>query len=143
MREYRIQCETDPMPAGQQPIGSAHTPNPVTSSPHDLQGPCPLTCNGTANNPQSSTVARSHSMELATESPLPRWVCVARVRDACDSHQRVSVLSAPAINRGFGRELTPGEALGVDRHPAMGVRIETWHGPRRPSTRGATFPNCG
>ena len=33
MREYRIQCEADPMPAGQQPIGSAHTPNPVTSSP--------------------------------------------------------------------------------------------------------------
>src|SRR5450830_1005948 len=76
MREYRIQCETDPMPAGQQPIGSAHTPNPVTSSPHDLQGACPLACNGTANNPQSSTVARSHSMELATESLLPRWVCV-------------------------------------------------------------------
>src|ERR1035437_9449307 len=76
MREYRIQCETDPMPAGQQPIGSAHTPNPVTSSPHDLQGACPLACNGTANNPQSSTVARSHSMELATEPLLPRWVCV-------------------------------------------------------------------
>src|ERR1035437_3701340 len=76
MREYRIQCETDPMPAGQQPIGSAHTPNPVTSSPHDLQGACPLACNGTANNPQSSTVARSHSMELATEPVLPRWVCV-------------------------------------------------------------------
>jgi len=64
------------MPAGQQPIGSAHTPNPVTSSPHDLQGACPLACNGTANNPQSSTVARSHSMELATEGIKPRWVCV-------------------------------------------------------------------
>src|SRR5665647_2259850 len=76
MREYRIQCETGPMPAGQQPSGSAHPPNPVTSSPHDLQGACPLTCNGTANDPQSSTVARSHSMELATETHLPRWVCV-------------------------------------------------------------------
>src|SRR5665811_461241 len=76
MREYRIQCETDPMPAGQQPIGSAHTPNPVTSSPHDLQGACPLACNGTANNPQSSTVARSHSMELATEQKMWRKVWV-------------------------------------------------------------------
>src|SRR5665647_2577803 len=76
MREYRIQCETGPMPAGQQPSGSAHPPNPVTSSPHDLQVACPLTCNGTANDPQSSTVARSHSMELATETHLPRWVCV-------------------------------------------------------------------
>jgi hypothetical protein len=44
--------------------------------PHDLQGACPLACNGTVNNPQSSTVARSHSMELATEPREPRWVCV-------------------------------------------------------------------
>src|SRR5665647_807278 len=89
MREYRLQCETDPMPAGQQPIGSAHTPNPVTSSPHDLQGACPLACNGTANNPQSSTVARSHSMELATECSEPRWVCVL-VRSLADRSRHLA-----------------------------------------------------
>src|SRR5665647_799824 len=76
MREYRIQCENDPMPAGQQPSRSAHPPTPVTSPLHDYQRACPLTCNGTANNPQSSTVARSHSMELATERSQMSKVCV-------------------------------------------------------------------
>ncbi|MHB1473718.1 MAG: hypothetical protein ACYDDU_05835 [Dermatophilaceae bacterium] len=33
----------------------------------DPQRACPLTCNGTAFDPQSSTIARSHPMELATE----------------------------------------------------------------------------
>src|ERR1035437_781623 len=68
MREYRIQCEDAAVPAGQQPSGSALSPTPVTCTLHNLQGACPLTCNGTVKDHQSSTVARSHSMKLATES---------------------------------------------------------------------------
>src|SRR5665647_2677645 len=76
MREYRIQCEDDPWPAGQRPIGSAHPPAPVTFTRRDLQRACPLTCNGTAIDVQSSTVARSHPTELATEQKMWRKVCV-------------------------------------------------------------------
>src|SRR5674476_68556 len=75
MREYRIQCEDDPWPAGQRPIGSAHPPAPVTFTRRDLQRACPLTCNGTAIDVQSSTVARSHPTELATERPIMHEVC--------------------------------------------------------------------
>src|ERR1035437_7318981 len=76
MREYRIQCEDDPWPAGQRPIGSAHPPAPVTFTRRDLQRACPLTCNGTAIDVQSSTVARSHPTELATEQKMWRKVWV-------------------------------------------------------------------
>src|SRR5665213_2277974 len=44
MREYRIQCEKDLVPTGQQPSGSAHPPTPLTSPRHDCQRACPLTC---------------------------------------------------------------------------------------------------
>src|SRR5665647_730998 len=76
MREYRIQCEDDPWPAGQRPIGSAHPPAPVTFTRRDLQRACPLTCNGTAIDVQSSTVARSHPTELATEQKMWRKVAL-------------------------------------------------------------------
>src|SRR5665647_2303006 len=79
MREYRIQCEDDPWPAGQRPIGSAHPPAPVTFTRRDLQRACPLTCNGTAIDVQSSTVARSHPTELATERPRMQEVCATSI----------------------------------------------------------------
>src|SRR5665811_1538382 len=84
MREYRIQCEDDPWPEGQRPIGSAHPPAPVTFTRRDLQRACPLTCNGTAIDVQSSTVARSHPTELATERQIRPEVCVVSLRERHD-----------------------------------------------------------
>src|SRR5664279_3359258 len=106
MREYRIQCEDDPWPAGQRPIGSAHPPAPVTFTRRDLQRACPLTCNGTAIDVQSSTVARSHPTELATEDWSVQEVCRScagslGVVGRCELSSAGSWPGLAALGRGF------------------------------------------